>query len=774
MASAVLWGLWVALTTEALSSGAWLSRHSIAAAWVFAAAVAWLTALFQMKTYASGSTNGSKQPATAKFSGFEWICLAAIGAIVSLTGIVAIVSAPNSWDAMQYSMPRVIMWLENHSVRMYPTVDYQQLMMGPWADYAMMHLIALQGSDRFADMVAWFAFAGGIVGVSLIARELGTDRATQLLAALLCATIPSAILFASSSKPDETISFWIVACVYFLLGWRSAPRWANALLAAAAIGLTIMTKGTAYVLLPAIVVAVFLIWPRELRKKFQQWIPAAAAVILLLNGPLYVRNLRLSGSPLGFASPDGDADTLGQRHFANAAFKPQDIAANVLRNAALHFGAPGQKINAVTEKIFRRLIRGLGVDPDDPRMIEGGNSGGTISFGITSLSLTETRAGNPFLLFLFLAALLLMARLPAPLRRDATILATGLLGAFTLFCAGIRWQPWNGRFHLPLFMVASAVVAVALSECCPKQVVTLVAGLAILGAVPFTLLNSPRPLLQINSAHRKKPVPSILHMSRDQMYFADQHLYLADSFLSAARLVQASGCRDVGLDASVLHYDYPMLALLRAGVGGPTVRYVGVGNRSAAFSPGGSDPCAVVCLGCRLIHQKLTQYGESSLVSPSFGRIEVFMHARPSLSPKDVIPAKENSGRCDWLPPNDARQMLGDPVKETPSANSCVYEGPKTRLLVSELPGGAGDPHFDDLASEGMGSLPVGARQYDAVIVFDGGWADHPLLMYVSKDDRLFGVNLDGPRDAVSAADFLRVAGELRTSRPASGNDTLH
>jgi hypothetical protein len=769
IAGSVIWGLWVALTTEALGSVTRLSRGNIAVSWLLAAAIAWVCAFRSTKRIPAGVF--PRQGAAFKLSVVEWISLAAIGAVLLLTGIVAIVGAPNSWDAMQYSMPRVIMYLENHSVRMYPTVDYQQLTMSPWADYAMLHIIALRGSDRLADLVAWFSFLGSVIGVSLIARELRAGRAAQILAALFCATIPSAILFASSTKPDETVGFWIVASVYLLLRWRSTPHWTIAFLAASAIGLTVMTKGTAYVLLPAILAAVFWMWPADLKKKFLPWIPAAGAVILLLNGPLYTRNMRLSGSPLGFASPDGDADTLGQRRFSNATHKPQDIAANVLRNAALHLGAPGEKINALTERTFRRLIRSLGSDPDDPRMIEGGNSGGTIPFGITRMSLTETRAGNPLLLFLFLGALLLIGRLRLPLRRDMAILAIGLVGGFILFCAGIRWQPWNGRFHLPLFMVAAAVAAITLSECCSKWIVATAAGLAIIGAVPFALLNSQRPLVQIKGAHRKEPVPSILRMERDRIYFSDQHLYLADSFAAAAGFVKASGCRNVGLDASVLHYDYPMLALLRAGVGGPTVRYVGVVNRTGAFATGAGAPCAVVCLGCSLIHQKWKEYGGPSVDSASFDRVEVFVSSKPHVSPTATSAGGPGlSERCASFPEQNAEKTLGSPLRELARDNSCEYDGPTGSLLIKELPTGASVPQFDDLASEGMGSFPVGTPRYAAVVVYDGGWTDRPVMMYVSKDNRLFGINLDRPDNAVSTNDFLQLAEDLRTTSARTGS----
>jgi hypothetical protein len=254
IASSVLWGAWLAVSTEVLGQQKWLSRTGITAAWLLAATLVWVVAIYRLRTVKRSPQlpAGIPESSSDKFSGLETVSLSAIGIILLLTGLVAIVAPPSSWDAMQYNMPRSVMWLQNRSVSFYPTVDYQQLTMSPWADYAMTHLIGLYGGDRLANLVASFAFAGSIVGVSLIVREFGMKRPVQILSAVLCATIPSAILFASSSKPDEAVAFWIIASVYFLLRWRSASHWTNALLATVAISLAIMTKGTAYLLLPGL------------------------------------------------------------------------------------------------------------------------------------------------------------------------------------------------------------------------------------------------------------------------------------------------------------------------------------------------------------------------------------------------------------------------------------------------------------------------------------------------------------------------------------------
>jgi hypothetical protein len=161
--SATLWGIWVAATTELLSAGSMLTRGAVAAVWLAASILAWSFAIFAANGRhfppASGSQVSNPASVASKpLSTADWLLLAGLTAVVLLLAIVAFVAPPNTWDAMQYNMPRVIMWIENRSVHFYPTLDYQQLMMSPWSEYAMTHLTMLQGSDRLVNLVEWFAF----------------------------------------------------------------------------------------------------------------------------------------------------------------------------------------------------------------------------------------------------------------------------------------------------------------------------------------------------------------------------------------------------------------------------------------------------------------------------------------------------------------------------------------------------------------------------------------------------------------------------------------
>jgi hypothetical protein len=226
----------------------------------------------------------------------DWRLVAGIGLIVFLVGITAVVSPPNTWDAMAYHMTRVVQW---------PCFFSQQLYLQPWTEYAIMHLDLLYGSDRFVNVVEWLTFIGSVLGVSLLAKCFGAGRRGQLVAAVACATIPEAVLEASGAMSTLAGAFWIVVAVYYLLCWNRLQNWMVALAAAAASGLAILTKGTAFIFLPCVAIACWWIGSPQARKQTLARLPVMGLVILALNGAFFVRNQNLSGSPLGFSNPFG-------------------------------------------------------------------------------------------------------------------------------------------------------------------------------------------------------------------------------------------------------------------------------------------------------------------------------------------------------------------------------------------------------------------------------------------------------------------------------------
>jgi hypothetical protein len=225
LGAAVFCGTSVAVITEALSAGQLLTRAAVAISWLAICAGEFLFLKFRISR-TSRIERSAETLAEPLDAATKWL-LAGAGMITLLIGITAVVAPPSMWDAMDYHLPRMVMWMSNHSVRFYPTPDYVQLIWGPWAEYAMMHTYLLWGSDRFVNMVQFFSMAGCLIGVSSIAKSLGASRRGQALAAVICVTIPEGVLEASGPMNTYVLAFWMTSTVVFLLSWNEDPSWFN-------------------------------------------------------------------------------------------------------------------------------------------------------------------------------------------------------------------------------------------------------------------------------------------------------------------------------------------------------------------------------------------------------------------------------------------------------------------------------------------------------------------------------------------------------------------
>ena len=333
--SAVFLGTAALVLTEVLSPFHLLSRWPLAVAWLLAV-VAWT------RLAPRAAVKWRFRPVEAGFAAI----IAAIGGVVALT---AILSPPNSADAMAYHLPRVVYWAQSGSVAFFPTPYLNQIMLQPLAEYLMLHTYLLTGGDRLINLIAFAAYAGSIVGVSAVAGAFGLNTRSQAWAALFCATLPNAILQASGAKNDFLLAFWLVCAVYFAV--RRDALWL-----ALSAALALATKGTAYLFLPPLLVYAAVVLPR----RQLAWI---AGAICVLNGPQYARNLQLSGSPLGFDSAQGDAVFRWRNE--HLTWKP--AVSNALRHTSEQLGARSPRWNQSVYDAVVRIHRTLGIDPRGSR-----------------------------------------------------------------------------------------------------------------------------------------------------------------------------------------------------------------------------------------------------------------------------------------------------------------------------------------------------------------------------------------------------------------------
>jgi hypothetical protein len=502
------------------------------------------------------------------------VCCAAIGIIVTLTAVTAWFSPPNSSDAMAYHMPRVIYWAEQGSIRFFPTQYLNQIMLQPLAEYAMLHLYVLTGSDHFINFVQWSAALGSIVGVSAVAKELGASARGQAIAALFCATLPAGILAASGAKNEWVLALWLICAAYFALR-------GNALLLGIATGCVLLTKGTAYLFAPPLLLAI-LAARVPLRR-------AALAMVIALgiNAPHYVRNYDLSGSILGYDSAQGD----GFFRWRNETFGWKQTVSNGLRHLSEQLAARSDNWN---QRVFRTTItlhKWLGIDPEDPAATWPG-----AHYLLPKNANHETDAPNRWHLLALLAVACLLPK------RAATYLA-GIVAGFAAFCFYLKWQQFMGRLLLPLFAAAAPLVGVARFK---STRVTL----AFQVLLCWLLLDGTRlPALQ-NWVRPLQGPRSVLRADRASQYFSDLQPWMNQaSFEKSAALVIASGCRKVGIDITNLQLEYPLMALVREKAPDTVFLHTGVENTSKRYPPPvEGTPCAVACLDCLNDASRRAQY----------------------------------------------------------------------------------------------------------------------------------------------------------------------
>jgi hypothetical protein len=487
---------------------------------------------------------------------------------------------------MAYHMPRVVYWAQSGGVAFFATPYFNQITLQPLAEYLMLHTYVLSGGDHLVNLVAFLGFLGSIVGVSAIGAATGLGSRGQAIAALFCATLPNGILQASGAKNDWLLTVWLVSMVYFAVR-RDAP------LLGLSLGLALATKGTAYLFAPPLLIAGLFV-AQGGRHAWRQMSAFLVGGVLLINTPQYVRNLRLSGSPLGPDSAHGD----GVYRWRNEHPGWRSTVSNALRNLSEQLGARSPRWN---QAVFRTVIRihgALGLNPQDTDTTWPG-----AHFEPPLNANHEANANNRWHLLLLGIAWVVAV---FTRKRPWMLYGAGLLAGALLFCFYLKWQPFLARLELPLF-VAGAPLAASLFDWDggkPRTWLTILTALVCC----FLADTARRPALE-NWTRPLKGPSSLLVTARDDNYFSDMVQWNnRASYVQAVDRTARSGCRIVGLDISQNQLEYPFQALLLERNRDVRFVHVGVENASARWSPTPPHPCAVLCPDCAGIQEKIAMY----------------------------------------------------------------------------------------------------------------------------------------------------------------------
>jgi hypothetical protein len=249
------------------------------------------------------------------------------------------------------------------------------------------------------------------------------------------------------------------------------------------------------------------------------------------------------------------------------------LLSNALRNLGVHLASPIGNLNHVIENGILKVHEVIGLDASDSRTTWGGTK-----FQLIFTSFEEL-AGNPLhLLLIFLAfPLILYSR-----ERLHTLYVLCMTASALLFALLLKWQPWIGRLHLPLFIVAMPIVAVTLSKKFGPRVASLVMLILMAVSIPYVALNPSHLLIGPNN---------VFLTDRYDQYFALTP-DLALPYRKTANALAETECRRIGLLSRFGDIEYPIWAALDFS-DDILIENIMVDNASRALESG-FIPCALI------------------------------------------------------------------------------------------------------------------------------------------------------------------------------------
>jgi hypothetical protein len=242
---------------------------------------------------------------------------------------------------------------------------------------------------------------------------------------------------------------------------------------------------------------------------------------------------------------------------------PTLLISNMSRNLALHFSTGSSKVNHLIERAIDVEHHLLGVDVDDPRITSDNPSDPTIVAGVFTIRpyrIDEDHTGNPLhvLLFIFTCGWAGVAALRRRQDRLGLVYAMAVVAGYVVFYASTKWQSYNTRLDLPLFILAAPVVGFALSRMAGERATSIISLLLLLLTVQPSLRNPGHPLVFKSR--------TIFNLDRESEYFLSRS-WVAAPYVQSADFLASRQCYSIGLAMEAGDYEYPLWILMRDRLG---------------------------------------------------------------------------------------------------------------------------------------------------------------------------------------------------------------
>lgn len=477
--SCMIWGI-----TEILSNFKLLSRGSVLICWTFLAILCLgfnlilrNRVLFEDVRYCYAIYCGLQKYekvivliVVAIYAGFSLLC----PFIVNLNS-----------DSLAYHLPRVMMWIQNHSVDYYVTGYPAQNYVPPFPDYIQMHLMLLSGWDRFQGIIQITSSALCLIILMKLTYEVTHSRSALPVAAVLYMSIPIIIRETNTTQSDLVASMYLLCLAYLIyvasketvLSIMDKSSLIYMFMAGMALSLLYVSKSS--LAFSAIVIIIWFGIKRLMKKDrvidLVMLAVLAAVPFIVMILPMFFRNLSIGETAL--------AGNYFSIHLTGNLL-PQYLCLNAYKNWAELAATP---ITADTFLAVGTIIGGVfgGIDINAEEI----KSSAVPFMSNIKWYMDEDLSGAPyFMIFASISFILMLICLFKGSKEGKTVINIDFL--LVLFFQFIplammtRWQPYGTRYMMPSLILTIVPTAYMLTYFFDKRVLAVILTIGFLISIP--------------------------------------------------------------------------------------------------------------------------------------------------------------------------------------------------------------------------------------------------------------------------------------------------
>ncbi len=467
-------------------------------------------------------------------------------------GVLALsaVSITSNWDSMTYHMPRVMHWIQNKSVDFYATSEIRQITSPPLAEYMIMHVMLLSGSDKFVCMVHGMSYVLSAGLIYFISIKMKAEKRYAYLAVFLFLMMPPAIAEAVTTQNDLFSALILLLFFYYYLDFAYQSDLTiskEILLLSVKLGTTIalgyLAKPNVLIIMAILIgyLGIIKIWKKEKVKNmlFAGIVGIVAAVIGIC--PFMIKSYKVYGTLFPSSQTEGiTVTTLDLRL----------LIANCYKNMVKYISTPLiPGMNSFLIKVSNVIERVLGIDINDPAI-------STMEFVLPDgdKAYQQSMATNPVVMLLCVLVILgiILRKCEKPKLEMGMFFCT--IAGLLVTCTISKWSPWKVRYFLPFSVVAVIFACLFIGQVKKEYVWKD----AFIGFVICLGLLSGYGALHYTANEVKMQYES--DADGQYSYFANRHIRGAYNDIEA--YVEERGFRQIGLYLGGDRYEYPLWSYL--------------------------------------------------------------------------------------------------------------------------------------------------------------------------------------------------------------------